>query len=114
VGGSFVLFQIIVVVSIKMFMARRKRNDMKRNTEHDIDEEKNHLSACNLVKMKGSYRHPWLKLKTDVEDFYNEGRHSYDVSPMQRVRRLTDINVKNEEDFANLCNIENLKLAGKM
>lgn len=66
------------------------------------------------MKMKASYRHPWLKLKTDIEDFYNENRSSAPVSPLIRVRRFTDLNVKDEKDFSNLCNIENYKLADKL
>ena len=56
---------------------------MKRNTEIDHENNANNvISAHNLVKMKASYRHPWLKMKTEIEDFYNEGRHSFDVSPL--------------------------------
>jgi hypothetical protein len=45
--------------------------------------------------MKSSYRHPFLKLKEKIEDFYSDSESlKSKLTMFPRVKRFTDLNVE--------------------
>jgi hypothetical protein len=58
--------------------------------------------------MKASYRHPFLKLKERMEQFYAESENlKRKLSLFPRVKRFSDLNVEVPEDLTKICNLDN-------
>jgi len=55
------------------------------------------LSKHKALKIKAAYKHPWLKRKENIFNYYN------DKTVMVR---LSDLNIKDEQDFNQIKNLD--------
>jgi hypothetical protein len=68
----------------------RNYREKKENKQHALERERI-IDLHNLIRIKASYRHPWLKLKNYIEEFYNSKRNSFITSPIEQSKRISEL-----------------------
>jgi hypothetical protein len=55
-----------------------------------------------LLKLRAAYKHPWLKKRDEIFEYYNQ---KLKADPRLRGSRYTDLNITDSADFTSLKNL---------
>ena len=67
--------------------------------EQELSEKVNYK---RLLKLSAGYRHPWLAIRDEIFEYYNERLRA---DPRNRNSRYTDLNMTDDPNFTSLKNL---------